>query len=93
MTWLVGIGVGRGVPAVLGLAFAIGFQEPWLLLFPLPFVLAFGVTYLFRPLGLAVSNQEVAILRPLGSRSIMLKCVEIVAINSNRNELKRVVKN
>ena len=51
----------------------IGFQEPWLLLFPFPFFVAFRATYFFRLVGLAVSNQEVIILRPFGSRKIRLE--------------------
>jgi hypothetical protein len=72
ITYLVGFGVGMGVPTGLGLSFALGFQEPWLLLFPLPFVLAFGAPYLFRPLGFVVTNDAIIILRPLGSRRIQL---------------------
>ena len=76
MTWLVGFGVCIGVPVVLGLAFVIGNQEPWLLLFPLPLILAFGITYLFRPVGFVVSSREVGILRPIGSRKIRLKTLQ-----------------
>ena len=70
ITYLVGFGVGIGVPTVLGVSFALGFQEPWLLLFPLPFILAFGTPYFFRPLGYAIGNDAIIILRPLGSRRI-----------------------
>ena len=76
ITYLVGFGVGIGVPTVLGVSFALGLQEPWLLLFPLPFVLAFGVPYFFRPLGYAVANDAITILRPLGSRRVQIKMLQ-----------------
>ena len=80
ITYLVGFGVGMGIPMVLGLSFAIGFQEPWLLLFPLPFVLAFGAPYFFRPLGFAVTNNAILILRPLGSRRIQLDKLQEIRV-------------
>ena len=80
ITYLVGFGVGMGVPTVLGISFALGFQEPWLLLFPLPFVLAFGAPYFFRPLGFAVANEGITILRPLGSRRIQLETLQEIRV-------------
>jgi len=80
ITYLVGFGVGMGVPTVLGVSFAFGFQEPWLLLFPLPFVLAFGAPYFFRPLGFAVTNDAILILRPLGSRRIQLETLREIRV-------------
>ena len=80
ITYLVGFGVGVGVPTMLGVSFAFGFQEPWLLLFPLPFALAFGAPYFFRPLGYAVDNEGVTILRPLGSRRIQIETLQEINI-------------
>lgn len=80
ITYLVGFGVGIGVPTVLGVSFALGFQEPWLLLFPLPFILAFGTPYFFRPLGYAIGNDAIIILRPLGSRRIRLNTLREIRI-------------
>jgi hypothetical protein len=80
ITYLVGFGVGMGVPTVLGISFALGFQEPWLLLFPLPFVLAFGAPYFFRPLGFVVANDAIIILRPLGSRRIQLETLQEIRV-------------
>jgi hypothetical protein len=80
ITYLVGFGVGIGVPTVLGIGFALGFQKPWLLLFPLPFVLAFGAPYFFRPLGFAVTNEGITILRPLGSRRIQLETLQEIRV-------------
>jgi hypothetical protein len=80
ITYLVGFGVGIGVPTVLGISFALGFQEPWLLLFPLPFALAFGAPYFFRPLGFAVTNDAIFIMRPLGSRRIQLETLQEIRV-------------
>ncbi len=80
ITYLVGFGVGMGIPTVLGLSFALGFQEPWLLLFPLPFILAFGAPYFFRPLGFAVANDAIIVLRPLSSRRIQLETLREIRV-------------
>ena len=80
VTYLVGFGVGIGVSTVLGVSFAVGFQEPWLLLFPVPFVVAFGAPYFFRPLGFAVAKDVIVILRPLGSKRIRLDTVQEIRV-------------
>ena len=80
ITYLVGFGVGIGVPTILGVSFALGFQEPWLLLFPLPFLLAFGAPYFFRPLGFAVASEGITILRPFGSRRIQLETLQEIRV-------------
>jgi hypothetical protein len=72
LTYGVGYGVGFGVPVILGTAFAIGFSEPLLLLFPLPFILAFGAPYFFRPTGYELMPNEIAVLRPVGKKHIPL---------------------
>lgn len=73
VTYGVGYGVGMGVPLVLGVAFALGFHEPRLLLFPLPFIFAFGIPYFFRPLGYGVSHSEFSVLRPIGPKRYPLR--------------------
>ena len=78
VTWLVGYGVGMGVPTVLAISLAIGFSEPRLLLFPIPFIAAFGLPAFLRPLGFAVDEREMRILRPLGPIRVPLS--EIVEV-------------
>ncbi len=73
VTFGVGYGVGMGVPTILGLAFAIGFQNPWFLLFPLPFLAAFGAPYFLRPTGFGVSSTAFTVLRPGKPISIPLE--------------------
>lgn len=80
ITYLVGLGVGIGVPTVLGISFAFGFREPWLLLFPLPFILAFCSPYFFRPLGFAVANDVITILRPLAPKQIPLETLREIRV-------------
>ena len=78
ITYGVGYGVGIGVPFVLGLSFAIGFGQPLLLLFPLPFAIAFGLPYFFRPTGFGVTPHEILILRAVGPKRIPLRDVRQV---------------
>lgn len=73
ITYGVGYGVGIGVPLALGMSFALGFGEPLLLLFPLPFVIAFGLPYFFRPTGFGVTTDGISILRPVGPKRIPLR--------------------
>lgn len=73
VTYGVGYGVGMGVPLVLGIAFAVGFGDPRLLLFPLPFVVAFGLPYFFRPVGFGISRREVLVLRPVGPKRFPMR--------------------
>lgn len=68
ITYLVGVGVFLGVPLILGIGFAVGFSEPLFLLFPLPFVLALGAIYLFRPTAYSVGPDEIAVIRPVGRK-------------------------
>jgi hypothetical protein len=75
LTYAVGYGVGIGVPFILGISFAVGFSQPLLLLFPVPFVLAFGATYFFRPTGYAVSSSEIAVIRAIGRKRIPLEAI------------------
>ena len=63
LTYAVGYGVGIGVPLILGISFAVGFSQPLLLLFPVPFVLAFGAPYFFRPTRYAVTSSEIVVIR------------------------------
>lgn len=78
VTWLVGYGVGMGVPTLLAVSLAIGFSEPRLLLFPVPFMIAFGLPRFFRPVGFAVDDHEMRILRPVGPVRVAL--AEIVEV-------------
>jgi hypothetical protein len=75
LTYAVGYGVGIGVPLILGICFAIGFRQPLLLLFPVPFMLAFGAPYFFRPTGCAVNSSEIAVIRAIGRKCIPLEAV------------------
>ena len=75
LTYAVGYGVGIGVPFILGISFAVGFLQPLLLLFPVPFVLAFGAPYFFRPTGYAVSSSEIAVIRAIGRKRIPLEAI------------------
>lgn len=86
VTYAVGYGVGVGVPLVLGVCFAIAFGKPWLLLFPLPFILAFGSAYLFRPTAFAVLRDGVAILRPVGPRRFPLRGLRQVVVPASTPE-------
>jgi len=70
VTYAVGYGVGIGLPLILGVSLAIGFSQPLILLFPIPFVLAFGAPYFLRPTGYAVNRGEIAIIRAIGRKSI-----------------------
>ena len=75
VTYGVGYGVGIGLPLILGICFAVGFSQPLILLFPVPFVLAFGAPYFFRPTGYAVTSSEIAIIRAIGQKRIPLEVV------------------
>jgi hypothetical protein len=75
LTYAVGYGVGIGVPLILGISFAVGFSQPLILLFPVPFVLAFGAPYFFRPTGYAVTSSEIVVIRALGHKRIPLEAV------------------
>jgi len=86
LTWGVGYGVGMGVPLVLGVSFAIGFGEPWALLFPLPFMLAFGTPYFFRPTGYGVGEEGVLIRRAAGGLRIPLAEVHAALHPATRPE-------
>ena len=72
ITYAIGYGVGTGIPTVLGISFAIGFGQPWLLLFPVPFAVAFTAPYFFRPTGFAVSSFGISVLRPIGAKLVPL---------------------
>ncbi|NIP25367.1 MAG: hypothetical protein GWO38_16505 [Phycisphaerae bacterium] len=63
------------MPLILGISFAVGFSKPLLLLFPVPFVLAFGAPYFFRPTGYAVTSTEIAVIRAIGRKRIPLEAV------------------
>ena len=78
VTYAAGYGVGIGVPLILGVSFAVGFSQPLILLFPVPFLLAFGVPYFFRPTGYAVTPSEIAVIRTIGRKSIPLDRVREV---------------
>jgi hypothetical protein len=75
LTYAVGYGVGIGLPLILGISFAVGFSQPLILLFPVPFVLAFGAPYFFRPTGYAVTSSEIAVIRAIGRKRIPLEAV------------------
>ena len=75
LTYAVGYGVGIGVPLILGVSFAVGFSQALILLFPVPFVLAFGTPYFFRPTGYAVTSSEIAVIRAIGRKRIPLEAV------------------
>lgn len=75
ITYAVGYGVGIGVPLALGVSFAIGFSQPALLFFSVPFAVAFGIPYFFRPTGYAITPAEIAILRPIGRKRISLDAI------------------
>jgi len=78
LTYAVGYGVGIGVPLILGISFSIGFSRPLLLLFSVPFMLAFGAPYFFRPTGYAVTSSEIAVIRAIGRKRIPLDAVSEV---------------
>ena len=78
LTYAVGYGVGMGVPFLLGVSSAVGFSKPLLLLFPVPFMLAFGAPYFFRPTGYAVTSSEIAVIRAIGRKRIPLEAVRDV---------------
>lgn len=70
MTWLVGFGVGLGVPAVLGVSFAISFDRPLLLLVPVPVALMLLAAWHYRVTGFRVDAAGISILRPSGASRI-----------------------
>ena len=78
VTYAVGYGVGIGVPLIFGVSFAVGFSQPLILLFPVPFVVAFGVPYFLRPTGYAVTDGEIVVIRIIGRKSIPLDQVREV---------------
>ena len=78
LTYAVGYGVGIGVPLILGVSFAVGFSQPLILLFPVPFVLVFGAPYFFRPTGYAVTSSEIVVIRATGRKRIPLEAVREV---------------
>ena len=78
LTYAVGYGVGIGLPLIIVIGFAVGFSQPFILLFPVPFVLAFGAPYFFRPTGFAVRRSEIAIIRAIARKSIPLEAVRAI---------------
>ncbi|MEN8131605.1 MAG: PH domain-containing protein [Pseudomonadota bacterium] len=78
ITYAVGYGVGMGVPLILGVSFAIGFSQPLILLFPVPFMVAFGLPYFFRPTGYAVGQEEIFVIRANSRNRIPLESVSAV---------------
>lgn len=78
LTYAVGYGVGIGLPLILGVSFAVGFSQPLILLFPVPFMLAFGAPYFFRPTGYAVTSSAIAVIRAIGRKRIPLEAVREV---------------
>jgi len=73
LTYAVGYSVGILVPLILGVSFAIGFSQPLLLLFPFPFMLAFGAPILFRPRGYTVKPCEINVVRTVGPKRLPLE--------------------
>lgn len=65
-----GFGVGLGVPAILGVSFAIGFGKPLLLVLPIPFALLLLIAWRYRVTGYRVCPDAIAILRPSGESPI-----------------------
>jgi hypothetical protein len=72
ITYAVAYGVGIGLPTVLGISFACGFSQPWLLLFPVLFAIGFTGPYFLRPTGFAVSSEGISVLRPIGAKLVPL---------------------
>jgi hypothetical protein len=79
VTYAVGYGVGIDVPLILGVSFAVGFSQPLILLFPVPFVVAFGVPYCLRPTGYAVTDGGIVVIRIIGRKSIPLDQIREVS--------------
>ncbi len=69
----VGLGVWLGVPAVLGFGFAIGFGDPALLLFPVPFAVLLWIFWQLRVTGYRLDNDALTVVRPLRPRRIPLR--------------------
>ena len=81
VTYLVGYGVGFVLPLLLSLVFFFKLKIEWPLLFPLITGVTFGVTYLYRPLGYRLTTSELEILRPRGSRKVMLSDIKSISDN------------
>ena len=84
VTYAVGYGVGIGVPSILGIAFALGFQRPILLLLPVPFVLMLTIISLFRPTAFSVTGERLIIARSVGSKTMSIERIEAVAYPASR---------
>jgi hypothetical protein len=70
VTYLVGYGVGIGVPLVLGVGF--WHQDKRWLLLCLPFVAGLALAWLFHPSSLGVSQAAIHVNRPLSPKVIPL---------------------
>jgi hypothetical protein len=78
VTSMVGIGVFIGLPAVLAVAFALGFGQAWLLLVPLPFAGMVLLTHLLRPTGFAIEHGAIRVCRAIAASRIPLADVAAV---------------
>lgn len=72
VTYAVGIGVGLGVPIVLGAVLGLAFRSPVLFLLPLPFGGLVLVIFSLHPIGFSVDGRKLEILRPVGALPISL---------------------
>jgi hypothetical protein len=74
----VGFGVGLGLPVLMGTHFAVLFHERFLLLFPVPFMIAFGLVAGFRPTAFVLSQDSVIVQRPFGPVSLPFETISAV---------------
>lgn len=85
VTYLVGFGVGIGLPILMAVIFFLAFNEPLLLLLPLPFVLVVLLAWLMRPVAFSFSpdHRKLYIHRRIGLREFPLSGLTAVHYPAN----------
>jgi len=85
MTYLIGYGIGLGIPLVLSVSFFASGKLP-LGLVPAGIVLlVFFITYLYRPLGYEVDGKGISVVRPIGKK--FFPRVSIASVTGNTDIL------
>jgi hypothetical protein len=85
-TFIVGYGVGIGIPLILGIVFSTAFHQTAALLFPLVFASVLLLCYLLHPTGFVVTAKEITVVRHLMPYAVALNRLESIACPASRPE-------
>ena len=83
ITYFIACGVGIGLPAAIGILDAVLFNNPYYLLFPVPFVGIMYLVWLYAPIGIGIRGSEVQIIRRIGPVKLNLAHIERAKAISN----------